>query len=1574
MNRFGLVCASILVVILTLGLPAMSRSAPPAGFVTDAIPRPDSAPWDEVVGMQFSTDGRLYAWERKGRVWIIDDNNPTVVPFLDISDEVGAWRDFGLLGFTLHPNFKNLGYVYLLYVVDRYHLLRCQEDPSGVGQPICDAGYDPLADDYFSATIGRIARYTAIKPEGDSDFSNAVAIDYNSRKVLLGESKDTGIPILYESHGTGSILFGHDGTLIAASGDGASYSAVDTGSASETYYQTALSDGIISAKENVGAYRAQLVDSLSGKLLRIDPMTGDGVASNPFYDSDNPRSARSRVWALGLRNPFRVTMRPGSGEHTAAAGRPGVFYIGDVGWTKWEDLNIARIGGQNFGWPAFEGMKTHSSYWNRYIENLDAPNPLFGTGGCTQEYFYFRDLIQQDTLAAPLSFPNPCDAGQQIPTMIDLFAHTRPEIDWRHGSGPARWSTFNGDVAENPEVGQWNTEGTRIVLGTPFAGNSSTGGVWYTGSDFPSEYHNTYFHGDFGGQWIRNFVVDPLTDTVLEVKEFDSAAGGVVAMETHPSEGGLYYISWASQLMKVSYAPGGNQAPQAVAAVDQAFSATSSLAAQFTGDGSSDPEGLPLAYEWDFGDGSAASSEANPQHTFSAAPGVPTRYDVTLVVTDSAGLTSQASVVISINNTPPAVTITSPMDGSEYPAGGDLFYDLTADIADAEHSGTDLGCDWQRTLHHNEHTHTEAVGTDCSTTTVISGLGCGSEVYFWSFELSVTDAAGLSTTDTSTIYPNCGPDLPPVANDDTAVVQMGGAVDIDVLANDTDDFALDPTTVQIVDAPALGDAVVDPVSGLVTYADSTGAPGNDSFTYTVSDNGGSLSNVATVNVSISGLDMTAPTVPQDLAATPLSYAEIRLTWSASTDTGGSGLAGYHVYRDGDATPVATIAGTSHIDGGLTGNTAYTYQVSAIDGADNESALSDPTAATTPPEPVSGLVSGVVRDAITLLPIEGALVTLQATTTQASTNAAGEFALDIPDGGSNLVIVGANKGHYNKSITTDSPAAGAEILLQPVTIGTNASYEFVEPELCAGCHPNQKSEWDNSAMARTGTNAWVHDVYNGDGTPGGMGGFVYTRDSVHAANVPDADCASCHQPESWIAAGYSGRLEGPGDVGYPSDAASHGISCETCHKIADVDTQKMNFPGIFPAAVQFNLPEVGTQVQYGVLPDVGYHVAGTMEASYQPQMEAEICSTCHQDNADPNEDHTFTGITSEPTFDEWRQSSYGNDPNSPMYTTCTDCHMPPSGHDTISVAVTLTRDPDTVRTHAIEGTTPAYLENAVELSMQTQVVDNALQVEVTIDNSLTGHHVPTGVPVRNMVLLVEAWEDGQDPLVNPLVHTGTQTVHALGGIGDPAQGYYAGLPGKLYAKVDQADSGQSPTFFTDATSVVFDNRIPALALDQTSYTFAVPVGSGTIRVRARLIYRRAFRALVDAKGWTEDGHGNPLADIAGPHYGHLMGSATIDLPFDTDADSDGVADSADNCTLVANPDQRDTNDDGYGNACDADLDNDGVINFADLALFKSVFLSNSEDADFNGDGYVNFGDLALVKGSFLGAPGPSGRAP
>jgi len=105
------------------------------------------------------------------------------------------------------------------------------------------------------------------------------------------------------------------------------------------------------------------------------------------------------------------------------------------------------------------------------------------------------------------------------------------------------------------------------------------------------------------------------------------------------------------------------------------------------------------------------------------------------------------------------------------------------------------------------------------------------------------------------------------------------------------------------------------------------------------------------------------------------------------------------------------------------------------------------------------------------------------------------------------------------------------------------------------------------------------------------------------------------------------------------------------------------------------------------------------------------------------------------------------------------------------------------------------------------------------------------------------------------------------------------------------------------------------------------------------------------------------------------SLPIGLCSGSDGDGDNICNVFDNCTAVANPSQRDTDGDGIGNSCDADLNNSGgPVNFADLALFRSVFGVSgtrlSEDADLNDSGgVVNFADLAIFRLLFGSPPGP-----
>lgn len=689
--------------------------------------------WNEIEGFVWDQTGQQYVWEKGGKVWVVDTNGTKLpVPLLDISDEVGNWRDHGLNGFALDPDFRTNGYFYLFYTVDRHHLLY-------YGTPL----YNPATNNYFQATIARVTRYTA---DSTTNFTTTVP---GSRFILIGETKKTGIPIVFESHSGGSLIFGTDKSLLVSTGDGGSYTFVDGGSGS-TYWSQAINDSIIRPKENVGAFRAQMVDCLNGKILRIDPLTGDGLDSNPFYDLSAPRAPRSRVWALGLRNPFRMTLRPGTGEADITAGNPGTLYIGDVGWDNWEDLNVANRPALNFGWPLYEGLTPQAGYQNLNVQNQDAPNPLAGSPGCNYSFFRFKDLLVNDTPVPDPFFANPCDQLQEIPDSVFTFKHTRPIVDWKHGY-QARTGIFNGNQAAEINI----NDPLSPVQGTMFGGYASIAGCWYNDNRFPVIWQNTYFHADYVGQWIRNFEIDTL-DVPSKVNGFWDNNGIIVHLAVNPVNGCIAYANYPDEIKQICYTGVINNLPLAKIITDTTYG-SGPLQVQFDGLLSSDPENLPLQYDWDFGDG-FTSTLANPQHTYSQGTGLPTSYYAKLTVTDDIGQTDVDSVLISVNNTPPQVAITSFNDGDLYSMSGFTNLPLVAQVTDAEHGPNELFYKWTTYLHHNSHLHPEAIDTNKTTSTVISPVGCSANnTYYFEINLVVTDAGGLKTSVSSNLYAACDP-------------------------------------------------------------------------------------------------------------------------------------------------------------------------------------------------------------------------------------------------------------------------------------------------------------------------------------------------------------------------------------------------------------------------------------------------------------------------------------------------------------------------------------------------------------------------------------------------------------------------------------------------------------------------------------------------------------------------------------------------------------------------------------------------------------------------------------------------
>ncbi|GAB4428268.1 MAG: hypothetical protein OHK0039_46760 [Bacteroidia bacterium] len=812
--------------------------AQPPGFVDEVY----ATGFSNAIDLTFDELGRMYVWEKNGRIFVVENGIKSPNALLDIRHEVGGWRDFGLLSVALDPNFLSNGYIYLLYTVDTHHLLYFQ-DANNDG--IDDNGdYNPATDAYYDATIGRITRYTVTNPTAAAD---VMAVDYLSRFILLGETASTGFPSTHESHHVGTLLFATDGTLMATCGDGASYNAVDQGSGA-TYWANAIAYGIFPSAHNIGAYRCQIPSSLSGKMVRLDPATGNGVSSNPLYNPAAPRSPESRLWARGLRNPCRMAMRPGTGSHNPADGNPGVFYVGDVGWGAREELTIIDGPNQNAGWPRYEGM-THQPGYNNATYSP-------GTGS--------------------------------IP------AHKLPAIDWRGGAARAY----------SPGTGIVNV-GTAQFPGPNFIGNCSMGGVWYTGTDYPAEYQNTYFHVDYGGQWIMNF---PFTTTnePIEAKAFLPNGGAVTAIGTSPTTGSIYYVNNTTKVHRIRYTPG-NLPPHAVAQAQPQYGTEPLL--QFQGDQSSNPEGLPLTYAWDFGDGSPINNNPNPTHTFNpTTPGQPQAFGVTLTVSDPGGEFSTADLVVSVNNTPPVIVSTSLDAVSSFTMSGSTLQPLSAVVTDAEHAvPAEITYAWRTSLFHDNHNHPEPIDYNDVSTTVLSPVGCDDILYFYRVELTVTDGAGLSDAMSRDIFPDCGG---PTARNDQAGYLFGGTIDIDVLANDLPNGGtIDPATITILKNPLRGSISVNPTTGVITYTHGGASSADDVFLYKVENTTGDASGVAAVYFYRGGppaIEVSDPAENDVVFATQvqISYttsgdlanvAKVRLTLDGSTPVVQTFLNGSYTY-------------------------------------------------------------------------------------------------------------------------------------------------------------------------------------------------------------------------------------------------------------------------------------------------------------------------------------------------------------------------------------------------------------------------------------------------------------------------------------------------------------------------------------------------------------------------------------------------------------------------------------------------------------------------------------------------------
>ncbi|MEL7375876.1 MAG: PQQ-dependent sugar dehydrogenase [Bacteroidota bacterium] len=644
-----------------------------------------------------------------------------------------------MMAFCLDYNFLNTGYVYLFYVVDPYYY-------NNFGQP----DYQADQSSTHEPTIARITRFRA-NIEGDWSVDQAA-----TRTVILGETLEDAIPIHFQWHGIGDMVISPDGTILCSTGDGAD-SYTDIGDREEeTQADEAIALGMLPAEHHVGSYRSQLLSSLQGKVLRIDK-EGNGLPSNPYYDPDNPRSAYSRIWATGLRNPFRFHLLEETSSHDPNEGRPGVLAIGDVGNASWEELNLCTEAGQNFGWPVYEGVELTWNFPQKPIPaNPLAPNPLFGQNGCDQEYFDFRETIIWLSRGNSGPKRNSCDESRFV-EYDGLSEAVAPTITWsnRNWNPPARATTLSfseGGYA----VGIDLTHPDSPIEGENFNGWSALGGFKIDMPSWPEEMQGKLLFYDFSGP-VQLLTVDDnwqpsRLETFLDIPE-------VIGIFPDKVNSRLIYITRTGTVGLITF--GGNPPPLAVAAADQNFGGQEQTIT-FNANDSYDPNNdfSELDFRWSFPDGQTVDGPVATRTFTAPSQDIWSRY-VYLTATDPEGATHTDSILVSLNNSPPQIAILSFEDGDRYPIDRTNQLELIGSAEDSEHALDELEYVWEVFLHHDDHFHPEFRDNQFQSRAFTGPPGCEEETYFLRVSFTATDPEGLSTNLEQYLYPDCDPAIVP---------------------------------------------------------------------------------------------------------------------------------------------------------------------------------------------------------------------------------------------------------------------------------------------------------------------------------------------------------------------------------------------------------------------------------------------------------------------------------------------------------------------------------------------------------------------------------------------------------------------------------------------------------------------------------------------------------------------------------------------------------------------------------------------------------------------------------------------
>jgi cysteine-rich repeat protein len=468
--------------------PGAAAVSLPAGFQESIVFGGLTQP----TAVRFAADGRVFVAEKSGLIKVFDDlADTTPLVFADLRTNVHNFWDRGLTGLALHPDFPGTPYVYVAYTLDA-EIGGTPPRWGSVGGTSDGCPNPPGPTTSGCVVAGRLSR---LRANGN--------VMTGAEEILI-----EGWCQQFPSHGVDSLVFGPDGALYASAGDGASFGNADYGqygSPPNPCGDPPVGVGGTQAPPTAegGALRSQSPRRVSGEpavlngaILRIDPLTGAALPDNPLSGGSVPNA--DRIIAYGLRNPFRITFRPGTNE----------IWIGDVGWGSWEEINRIPYAQdavvENFGWPCYEGSRYQPNY---NAADLSLCESLYATPSVTPPYYTYNhnDHIVSGEV---------CERGNSSIAGLAFYAG---------GTYPAAYSgaLFFADYSRNCIWAMFTG-----ANGDPDPLNRAT---FVTGAAGPVDLQigpgGDLFYVDFNGGTIRRIQAYALNQPPMAVVQADATSG-----------------------------------------------------------------------------------------------------------------------------------------------------------------------------------------------------------------------------------------------------------------------------------------------------------------------------------------------------------------------------------------------------------------------------------------------------------------------------------------------------------------------------------------------------------------------------------------------------------------------------------------------------------------------------------------------------------------------------------------------------------------------------------------------------------------------------------------------------------------------------------------------------------------------------------------------------------------------------------------------------------------------------------------------------------------------------------------